>query len=545
MATYDIFITCKSEDYSYAEEIYDFLSNNGLKVFLASKELRKLGESEYRKAISNAMQQAYHLIIFASKPEYIDSTWVYYEWDMFVNAKLKGYKPGNIITILKDVKTNEINMDLWKYESLEYDSFQNSILEYVETQQSRKRKLQKQLQEENEKKRESIKAEFIHLAEDYQKKKMALSIDLTRIRSFLGDMSINELTCPICGNTCTLNDDYCPKCGWSISCIGAIEETRYLDKTDTHQINRYRTLYKQACNKNDIGTIAPLNRKIRELEDALVKKDKELQDLSIHHHGVEKCIATVRNGLSMGTIAMSQLIPTQNNPKKWFKIFDNKAQLWICVLFAVVSCISLFVSFTHFPSDFELFGFAICSASLLFLALLSSKVTKKFLIVSMTIVVLLCALIEYILCSSFELFPWILIVGGLFAYISLALFGNFSNSNNISTENKRWGNVILIVFSCLTVGYVGVIFWIINLLNKSLWNWSKNNRAKLWIINIILIIIQFTIFIGFVYNPKNCYSYDNDLYNYESTYDVDTLYVEEVDTLYVEEYVDSVEVNEY
>lgn len=49
------------------------------------------------------MKGVYHLIIFASVAEYIDSTWVYYEWDMFVNAKLKGFKPGNIVTILKGI----------------------------------------------------------------------------------------------------------------------------------------------------------------------------------------------------------------------------------------------------------------------------------------------------------------------------------------------------------------------------------------------------------------------------------------------------------
>lgn len=540
MAKYDIFITCKSEDYSYAEVIYDFLSNNGLKVFLASKELRKLGESEYRKAISNAMQQAYHLIIFASKSEYIDSTWVYYEWDMFVNAKLKGYKPGNIITILKDIKTNEINMDLWKYESLEFESFQNSILEYVETQQSRERKLQKQLQEENEKKRESVKAEFIHLAEDYQKKKLALSIDLTRIKSFLRDMSITELTCPICGNASSPNNDYCSKCGWPISCIGAIEETRYLDTTDTNQVDRYRKIYNQACNKNDTETTSSLKRKIEELENALNTKNKELQDLGIHQHDVENCIATIRNGLKEGTITMSQLLPTQNHKKKLFKIFDNKVQLWFCILLAAMSCISLFVSFNRFPSDFELFGFAICSVSLLFFTLLRPKVPKKFLIGSMAIIVLLCTIIEYILCSGIELVPWILIGGGLFAYMSLALFGNFEyefpNSNNIHTENKPWKDVILIVFSCLTTGLVGIIYWIINLLNKSLWNWSKSNRVKLWIINIILIIIQFTYIIG-IDNPKGPYTYDNYQYNYDQTYDEDKVVVEE--------YVDTVEVSEY
>ena len=62
---YDVFISCKSEDYIYAEEIYNFLIANGFNTFLASKELRLLGDTEYRRSISTAMKSAYHMIIFA------------------------------------------------------------------------------------------------------------------------------------------------------------------------------------------------------------------------------------------------------------------------------------------------------------------------------------------------------------------------------------------------------------------------------------------------------------------------------------------------
>ena len=122
---YDVFISCKSEDYKYDQEIYDFLTSQGVNTFLASKELRNLGDSEYRRAISSAMKSAYHMIVFASKAEYVDSTWVYYEWDMYVNAMLKGFKKGQIVTILKDLKSEDINMDLWKYESFDYADYKD------------------------------------------------------------------------------------------------------------------------------------------------------------------------------------------------------------------------------------------------------------------------------------------------------------------------------------------------------------------------------------------------------------------------------------
>lgn len=156
---YDVFMSCKSEDYEYAEEVYNFLNSNGVRTFLASKELRKMGDSEYRNAIMQALESAYHLIIFASKPEYVESKWVFYEWDTFVNAKLNGRKDGQIMTILKGVETNALRLDLIKYESFTYGNYKERILPYVETPESQRvKKLQKQ-QEDTFRQQAAIKAQ--------------------------------------------------------------------------------------------------------------------------------------------------------------------------------------------------------------------------------------------------------------------------------------------------------------------------------------------------------------------------------------------------
>ena len=136
---YDVFISCKSEDYIFAEEIYEYLESKGIRTFLASKELRQLADAEYRRSITKALQSAYHMIVFASKAEFIESDWVYYEWDMFVNAKLKGKKKGQIVTILNGIDTDDINIALWKYESFTYDDYKGKIIPYVETPNSKKR----------------------------------------------------------------------------------------------------------------------------------------------------------------------------------------------------------------------------------------------------------------------------------------------------------------------------------------------------------------------------------------------------------------------
>lgn len=187
---YDVFISCKSEDYIYAEEIYNFLTANGFNTFLAYNELRLLGDAEFRRAISTAMKSAYHMIIFASDARHIDSTWVYYEWDMFLNAKLKGFKEGQIMTILKDVEVEDINMDLWKYESFTFENYKEKLLDYVVT--PRYSEMRKALRDnirintvyiENN----TTENDLIHLISEFSATHGAINID-RRDLEFLYDM---------------------------------------------------------------------------------------------------------------------------------------------------------------------------------------------------------------------------------------------------------------------------------------------------------------------------------------------------------------------
>lgn len=156
---YDVFISCKSEDYGYAEEVYNFLNSNGIRTFLASKELRKMGDAEYRNAIMHALESAYHLIVFASNPEYIESKWVFYEWDTFVNAKLSGRKDGQIMTILKGVSNKELRLDLLKYESFTFENYKERLLSYVETPESRRIKEEQRHKEDLFRQQAAIEAQ--------------------------------------------------------------------------------------------------------------------------------------------------------------------------------------------------------------------------------------------------------------------------------------------------------------------------------------------------------------------------------------------------
>ena len=126
MINYDVFISCKSEDYHYAHLIYKFLTEElGYVVFLADAELRKKGVAEYGEVIDEALDSAEHLILFSSKIEYINSSYVKNEWRTFLEEKRSGRKPGNILTVLKDVTISSLPISLRHFQSFTYDKYKD------------------------------------------------------------------------------------------------------------------------------------------------------------------------------------------------------------------------------------------------------------------------------------------------------------------------------------------------------------------------------------------------------------------------------------
>ena len=128
---YDIFISCKSEDYPDAKQIYEFLSSENYSVFLADSELRKLGSGEFGEAIDAALESAQHLIVFTSNSKYLETGYVKSEWRTFIEEKRSGRKSGNLLTILKNVHTNDLPIALRHFQSFDYKDYQSSILNYV------------------------------------------------------------------------------------------------------------------------------------------------------------------------------------------------------------------------------------------------------------------------------------------------------------------------------------------------------------------------------------------------------------------------------
>lgn len=129
---YDVFISSKSEDYHLAEEVYNFLKTNGLSVFIASEELKKIGEAQYANAIDEVLDDSIHMIVVASSVYNIKSKWVKYEWSTFSNDLKSGYRDGNLLTILSgNIELKTLPASLRHQQSFNFRSYKDEILDYL------------------------------------------------------------------------------------------------------------------------------------------------------------------------------------------------------------------------------------------------------------------------------------------------------------------------------------------------------------------------------------------------------------------------------
>lgn len=148
---YDVFISSKSEDYHLAEKVYDFLTAKGLSVFLASKILEKLGESEYASKIDELLDNSTHLIVVSSKLDYINSKWVKYEWSLFSSDLKSGYRQGNLLTILSNsIELKNLPASLRHRQSFRLDAFQENIMGYLVPEDGERAKRLQQIREQLE-----------------------------------------------------------------------------------------------------------------------------------------------------------------------------------------------------------------------------------------------------------------------------------------------------------------------------------------------------------------------------------------------------------
>ena len=292
-----MFISCKSEDYKYAEEVYDFLRENHIHAFLASKELRNLGESAYRKAISKALQAATHCIVLASRPEYVESKWVEYEWDVFLNAILGGYKKdGQLMTIIKGFDTHKLPIDFCKYESFTLDNYRQRILAYVQTDASKRRKAEArqklQQQTENEERMARIRNEIKEREDAYSRHHSTLTALAHEIAAKRKELGETEKACPVCGGSVPIGEAFCHKCGWTFiptfasQCDNGSERLLIAqsnwnalnDKADNTEAKRKDAERKLSAEKDTNMELKEEIRKLKEESRTLLNEIEALRD---------------------------------------------------------------------------------------------------------------------------------------------------------------------------------------------------------------------------------------------------------------------------
>ena len=128
---FDIFISCKSEDYKYGEQLFHLLSNRGFHPFIASKSLRAVGCDLYSKVISEVIDSCKHMIVFATDQRYVESPYVESEWSMFVNELKAGRKTGKLLTIIPDpIQGQKLPIDLRQREIFPTDNYE-AICDYL------------------------------------------------------------------------------------------------------------------------------------------------------------------------------------------------------------------------------------------------------------------------------------------------------------------------------------------------------------------------------------------------------------------------------
>lgn len=132
MNKYDVFISSKSEDYQLADQVYEFLVDKGLKVFFAYRTLETSGGTTDGEAIDKALDNSSHMVLVGSSVENINSKYVRYEWSTFSSDLKKGFRTGNLVTVLTDsVKIKSLPPTLRHIQAFRFKNYKEGILPFV------------------------------------------------------------------------------------------------------------------------------------------------------------------------------------------------------------------------------------------------------------------------------------------------------------------------------------------------------------------------------------------------------------------------------
>jgi hypothetical protein len=119
---FEIFISFRDPDLPIALGLAENLERRGFNVFMSYLTLKRLGAADYKRAISEALDESAVLIVVGTRPEYLKSGWVSYEWQSFfaeTHTDRKNF--GRVFSFLGGVGVDELPFDLRQVQAVKYD----------------------------------------------------------------------------------------------------------------------------------------------------------------------------------------------------------------------------------------------------------------------------------------------------------------------------------------------------------------------------------------------------------------------------------------
>lgn len=111
----------ETRDCQIAKKVTQFLRKRGVSVFFSLDTLEQIGTSAYKKVIDDALDAAKILVVVGTSQDHLESGWVRYEWDGFLNDILSGVKPkGEIFTLIEGVAPQDLPRGLRQHQVFPY-----------------------------------------------------------------------------------------------------------------------------------------------------------------------------------------------------------------------------------------------------------------------------------------------------------------------------------------------------------------------------------------------------------------------------------------
>ena len=123
---YDVFICFKhstedgqtTEDSILAEQLYEYLTQRGFRVFFSTRELEFLGVSQYNVTINKALEASRFLIAVGCSRSNFESEWVQYEWSSFQNEiRSKTKQNGEVYVLYKGMAPKDLPYALRQHQA--------------------------------------------------------------------------------------------------------------------------------------------------------------------------------------------------------------------------------------------------------------------------------------------------------------------------------------------------------------------------------------------------------------------------------------------